>query len=292
MLLAAEGAAGPDWIQRLPSVVRELERRWGLRVGPPFGGGAVAFVAPALRTDGERVVLKVSILTDETRHEADALELWNGAGAVRLLDADRGLGALLLERAEPGTSLDEHPDRAEAIRIACGVLLRLWRQPPDAHPFDSVQSLASRWAEWTPERFDALWRPFDASIVDEAVAALTALAAWSGERIVANRDFHLGNALAATREPWLAIDPKPLVGEPAFDTGHLVLTLLGDRPTREEAAGWIERLAGLLGLDPERIWTWAFVRAGENSVWALQCDFSAEGDLLAAVALRPGRGSR
>lgn len=138
-------------------------------------------------------MLKVSIVDEETRHEADALALWDGNGAVRLLDADRGRGATLC----------------------------------------------------------------------------TELAATGQPSILANRDFHLGNVLAAQREPWLAIDPKPLVGEPAFDTGHLVRSLLPARPTPHEARRLIRRLADELDLDPERIRAWAVLRSIEDALWIL-----------------------
>jgi streptomycin 6-kinase len=287
-LLATEGETGREWIRRLPRVLRDVERRWGLQVGPPFLGGAVAFVAPAVTTAGERVVLKVSILTDETRHEGDTLELWNGDGAVRLLDADPERGALLLERAEPGHSLEDHPDRAEAVRIACGILRRLRRPPPAGHPFQRVTDLARRWTRELPGLHQALGRPFEEALVAEASDTLSVLAGWSGDEIVANRDFHLGNVLAARREPWLAIDPKPLVGEAAFDTGYLLDTLLRDHPDPAEATGWIAVLARDLELDPDRIRAWAFARAVENVLWALEYGFPFEGDLLRARALRAG----
>lgn len=292
MLLATEGQAAREWLRRLPGIVRDVGRRWSLRVGPPFLGGAVAFVAPAVTAAGERVVLKVSILTDETRNEADALELWNGDGSVRLLEADRELGALLLERAEPGSSLEEHPDRAEAVRIACGLLRRLRRQPPAGHPFEPVTDLARRWSEELPRRYLALGGPFDETLVGEASDSLRELAGWSGDELVVNRDFHLGNFLAARREPWLAIDPKPLVGEAAFDSGYLLTTLLGEHPDRAETARLISVLARDLELDPDRIRAWAFARAVENVLWALEYGFPAGADLRQAEALRSVRRPR
>lgn len=292
MLLATEGESGEEWLRSLPGVVRDVTRRWGLQVGRPLLGGAVAFVAPAVSAAGERVVLKVSILTDETRHEGDALALWNGDGAVRLLDADPDVGVLLLERAEPGHSLEDHPDRTEAVRIACGILRRLRRPPPAGHPFERVTDLAGRWSRELPARYQALGRPFEAALVGEASGTLRMLAGWSGDEIVANRDFHLGNVLAARREPWLAIDPKPLVGEAAFDTGYLLDTLLSDRPDPAEATGWTTVIARILELDPDRVRAWAFARAVENVLWALEYGFPAEPDLLRARALRARRWVR
>lgn len=118
---AANGEAGREWIAGLPALIGHFAERWSLRIGEPFLGGMVAWVAPAER-DGQPVVLKLSFVDDETRHEAAALRFWNGRSAVRVLDADERAGALLLERLDPGTPLAGHADRAEAIRIACRLL--------------------------------------------------------------------------------------------------------------------------------------------------------------------------
>lgn len=129
MQLAANGEAGRAWLAELPRLIDELRDFWSIaEIGPAFEGGCVAYVAPAVRADGSRVVLKVSLPDDETGCEADALAVWDGNGVVRLLESDRRRGAVLLERLEPGTPLAEHPDRGTAIDIACGLLRRLWIQ--------------------------------------------------------------------------------------------------------------------------------------------------------------------
>jgi len=269
MNLAANGEAGRAWLVSLPELVDELTDRWSLTLGPAFVGGAVGFVAPAERPARERLVLKVSFVDEETRHEPDALRLWDGDGAVRLVDAEPERGALLLERLEPGTALEDHPDRGEAIAIACGLLQRLWRPAPEPHPFTLVGDLATRLAEELPERFDRLDRPFDGDLVRAAVDACRRLADTDEEPVLANRDFHLGNVLAAEREPWLVIDPKPLVGERAFDTGHLLRTLLPERHERETLDLTADRLASGLDLEPDRIIGWALVRSVDDALWDL-----------------------
>lgn len=272
MNLSANGAAGRAWLEALPGMVEKLRARWELTIGPAFEGGVVGFVAPAERPGGERTVLKVSFIDDETRFEGDALEVWAGDGAVRLLDADPGLGALLLERLEPGISLQDHPDRNEAISIGCRLLRRLWRSVPDPHPFPLVHDLARRWARELPERFHRLERPFEPSLVRDAADLCAKLAASTEPVILANRDYHLGNVLAAQRESWLLIDPKPLAGERAFDTGHLLRSLLPTEIDRAVVRGMVDRLAGELGLSAERVREWAFVRSVEDALWSLGVD--------------------
>src|SRR5437879_1190855 len=124
----------PDWLKALPELVESLARRWGVRVDRPFADIRINYVAPAKQTDGKHAVLKVSRHVDETRNEIAALRLWAGRGAARLLDADADLGALLLERIEPGTMLVEvaNTDDDSATITAAGVLRALWR--PVAKP--------------------------------------------------------------------------------------------------------------------------------------------------------------
>lgn len=170
---------------------------------------------------------------------------------------------------EPGSSLEDHPNRDEAIVIACALLRRLWRPAPPGNPFPLVGDLAFRWAREIPERFDHLGRPFEASLVEEAAGLCTELGASAEAPVLANRDYRLGNVLSAEREPWLLIDPKALVGEPAFDTGHLLRSLLPPRIDRPLVTGLVERLASELGLTTESIRRWAFVRSVENALWSL-----------------------
>lgn len=270
MNLDANGEAGRAWLAELPWIVGELRERWSLTaMGPAFEGGCVGFVAPVERADETRAVIKISYVDDETHHEGDALAFWDGDGAVRLLDADPGLGALLLERLEPGTSLFDHPNPGEVVPLACGVLRRLWRPPSEVHPFALVRDLAERWADELPRLFERFGRPFEARLADEAAGLSADLAADTNEPVLANRDFHPGNVLAAQREPWLAIDPKPLVGERAFDTGHLLRSLLPEKLEPALVRRLVDRLADELELDPERIRAWSLVRSVEDSLWSL-----------------------
>jgi streptomycin 6-kinase len=287
MMLAAEGDAGRAWLAALPALVGALRERWSLRLGPAYPGGNVAYVAPATLPDGTRAVLKVSLLGEENRHEGEALRLFAGEGAVRLLAADEARGALLLERAEPGHSLHEHPDREEAISIACRLLRRLWRPPPARHPFPLVRELAARLADEIPAGWERAGRPFERALARRA-AALAAELAEERELFLANRDYHLGNVLAARREPWLAIDPKPLAGERAFDTGHFLRDLLPSRLDAVVSDRLVERLAAELALPPERVRAWAFVRSVSNALWSIETGLGDPGrDLGWARLLAP-----
>jgi len=281
MNLAANGEAGRAWLASLPGLVAELSARWSLSVGHPYTGGHVAYTAPANRADGTRAVLKLTFVDVETRYEGEALRFWTGEGAVRLLAEDGDAGALLLERLEPGVPLLEHSDRNEAVSIACGVLRRLWRQAPEGHPFMLVDELVAGIAERLAGDWERHGRPFERRLLDEALALCAWLTEPTETPVLANRDFHLGNVLSAAREPWLAIDPKPLVGARAFDTGHLARSLFPDELHGPGVRRLLGRLADELEVDVERVRAWALLRSVDNALWELEtgsedCDWDIE----------------
>ena len=272
-----ERGDGAAWLGRLPRLVSECAELWELDVGPAFAGVNVSFAAPVWLPDGSRGVLKVNFPESETECEPDALAHWNGCGAARLLATDPERSALLVERCGPGTQLWSVEDEEEANRIAASVLRRLWRPPPAAHRFLSLAVEAARWADELAGRWQRLGRPFERPLLDRALAALRDLGPAQGEPVVLHQDFHGGNVLSAEREPWLAIDPKPLVGEREFDLASL---LRDRRPElgRDPRAGprvrrRLDQLAAELDLDRERLRGWGIAHAlawgvGETGVHA------------------------
>ena len=270
---------GAEWLDRLPRLAAECAEQWGVPLGAPFDGGNVSFVLPA----GDDAVLKINFPDAESEHEADALQLWDGRGAIRLLAHDRDRRALLLERCVPGTTLWELDDEREANRIATGLLLRIWRPPPADHPFRLLENEARRWADELPRQWEQLGRPFDRALVDEAAAAARDLAATQPQPVVVHQDFHGGNVLRSTREPWLVIDPKPLVGEPAFDAASLLRDRrdgLGEDPAPERRIrARLDQLAAELDLDRSRLRGWGIVHA---LAWGMS-DGKLEPDMVACA---------
>jgi streptomycin 6-kinase len=251
-LLALAGfPGGGDWLARLPRLVDECAEQWSLRLGEPFPDANVSFAAPAARADGFEAVLKVAFPHWESEYEADALEHWDGHGAVRLLARDRERNAMLLERCVPGTPLLELGEE-EGYARAAGVARALAARPaPADHPFGSFEATAARWEQELPRRWEEAGKPFERALLDAAVTALRELRGSQGELVVCSQDLHRGNILAAQREPWLAIDPKPVVAERELGT----VALLRDGVGRIE---WrLDFLAAELGLDRERMRGWA-----------------------------------
>jgi streptomycin 6-kinase len=272
--LAANCAKTPDrtaWLERLPEVIEELRLRWELDLGSPFDGPEVsaAWVASARCRDGTSVVFKVSMPHLEADHEAAGLRFWDGHPTVRLLDADDGLGALLLERCDPGTWLRTVPEEEQDLVLA-DLLPAMWRRPDQRLGFSSLSAMIELWVEETRQN-EEHWP--DPALVRDGLVMFEALAADDSEGgVLLGTDVHAGNVLRAKRSPWLVIDPKPFVGDPAYDaTQHLMNC---EARMREAALPTIQRFAGLLDVDADRVRRWMFARAAAenrddwgNDVW-------------------------
>ena len=266
--LAAACRAVPEraaWLAQLPDVIGTLAGRWSITVGQPFDGDTVscAWGAPVSLGDGTAAVLKLGMPHMEGEHEIDALRFWNGDASVRLLDADPRWGAVLLERCEPGTTLRTQPEPEQDVTIA-RLLRRLWRPLVAAHPFRPLSTLT---AHWTAETLaQAEYWP-DKGLVDEGLRVFKVLSQPATTDVLLVTDLHAGNVLRAQREEWLLIDPKPFVGDRAYDaTQHLL-----NCPVRlqSDPHGTIRRIADLLGVDDERVRLWMFARAaaGPRDEW-------------------------
>ena len=222
---------------------------------------ASELVVPVTTAEGEPAVLKVQRPHREDEHEAAALELWDGDGAVRLLDSDPEEHALLLERCVPGTPLSDTGQEA-ALDVFVELLPRLWK--PAGPPFGTLAAEAAWWADSLEATWERFARPFERPLLDAALEALTELPRTQGEQVLLHQDLHGDNVLSAQREPWLAIDPKPLVGEREFGIAPIVRSFeLGH--SRRDVLRRFDRLVSELGLDRERARGWTF---GQTIAWA------------------------
>jgi len=269
------GAFGrSDWLDALPGKVAALCERWELALdGPAMSGGTHSYAAPVVRlADGTRAVLKVTVADEENTPESTALRCYDGDGAVRLYDHDPASAALLIERAEPGNALVDETDRLGAVEVAAGLLRRLWRVPgeiPAGFPaFPEVLGLVEGWLERFPQKAgEPGGEVLGERLLAQAVDLLTAFRLADGPVGLVNRDAHLGNFLAAEREPWLLIDPKPLLGERAFDSGYLIARQVADRPETDFAWDVVTRVADRLGVGRGRACGWAFIRSVDTVLW-------------------------
>jgi streptomycin 6-kinase len=205
-------------------------------------------------------VLKIQKPHRESEHEAAALEHWAGEGAVRLLAHDAEHHALLLERCLPGTPLAVAGAEA-ALDVFAELLPRLWK--PAGAPFRPLAEEAAWWLESLPASWERFDRPFERRLLDAGLEALRELPPTQGEQVLLHQDLHGENVLAAEREPWLTIDPKPLAGEREFGLAPIVRSFeLGH--SRRDVLHRLDRLSSQLGLDRERARSWA---VGQTLAW-------------------------
>lgn len=255
---------GAEWLDELPQLVEGCVRDWRLTLSAPFTPGSVAWVAPAELPDGTRAVLKVNFPDAESEHEADALAFWDGAGAVPLLAHDGDRRALLLARCEPGRQLWAVEDEEAAYGISAAVFRELWRPAPADGPFRALEDEALRWARELPIRWAHHGKPFPRRLLDETVALCTELAQSQPELVLCHQDAHGGNVLSAG-DRWLAIDPKPVVGERAFDLASSLRdrrgTLLHAPGPERVVARRLDQFVGELDVDRSRARGWGIVHA-------------------------------
>lgn len=262
---AAEREGRRRWLDRLPGTISDLSRRWKLQVGEVFQpGGVTAWVAPAVTAAGQHLVIKLVWPHPEAAHEADALRLWAGRGAV-LLHAAEDLGhtlALLFERCNPGVPLSGLPE-PDQDHVIARLLGQLWLEPPANRSFRPLEEMCKQWAAEFETKTTGRTPPVDPGLARMAMQLFRHLPTTSPRTVVLSTDLHAGNVLAAEREPWLAIDPKPYVGDPTYD----VLQHMLNCPARlkSDPINLINRVAYLAGLEAERTRLWLFARCVQES---------------------------
>jgi len=249
------------WLRSLPSVINEVTERWSLSVGSPFRPveEGCAWVAPATDRNGTDAVLKISFPHFEEEHEIQGLRFWDGEPTAQLLAADDELHVMLLERCAPGTALREIP-AAEQDVVVAGLLRRMWHRPPPAHRFRLLETMLAR---WSAEAEGGIAGAADPGLVREGIGLFHSLPRAATQRVLLATDLHAGNVLRSSREPWLVIDPKPFLGDPAYDATQHLLNCperLLAQPDRT-----IKNFAELLEVNTERVALWTFARVAVSS---------------------------
>lgn len=263
-VLVDEWAAEPTWLAELPRLVSECANEWGLVLEEPLETPH-SLVVPA----GDAVLKLNAPSHVEADHEPDALERWAGDGAVRLLRRDDGRRAFLVERCRPGTPLCDARD--DEIDVVCGLLPRLAIELDRQDPFRLLAGEADGWLEEVPRRHALAGRPFEDALV--ALATEVYRTVDRSAAVLVNQDLHGANVLAAEREPWLVVDPKPLVGEREANAVGLLRNAAWDGGTRL-VRRWLDALAAL-GYDRVRARDWG---AAHTLAWG----WDAEGAWIPA----------
>lgn len=151
--------------------------------------------------------------------------------------------------------LSAQPESEQDLVIA-GLLRRLWRSPSAPHCFRPLSAMTEYWSDETLAHIER-WP--DTGLVREGLRVFRELPRTAPIEVLLASDLHAGNVLRSEREPWLVIDPKPFVGDPAYDATQHLFNF--DARLRSDPDGTIRRIADLLGVDCARVRLWTFARA-------------------------------
>lgn len=264
---ARHAVSGVDWLRTLPRLIDDLLREWSLVPDGRSWSGHGAVVVP-VRADTGEAVLKVTWPHTEAAAEHMALRAWEGRGSVRLLRSDPARFALLLERLDGDRSL-----RYEPVEDACAVIggllseLKVVATPriPSLHAYLEVLGAEpDPPPDAMPRRFVQQGRRLRAELMSH----------FGDEPWLLHTDLHFDNVLAATRQPWLAIDPHPLRGDRAYEVAPVLWNRFAELGTGA-AMRWsvrerLETVCAPAGIDEERARAWSIVREVDNARWAVQ----------------------
>ncbi|MEV0280960.1 aminoglycoside phosphotransferase family protein [Streptomyces sp. NPDC050610] len=280
------GEEGRAWIAALPALVQRHLDRWELVRDGAAGAGEASLVLPVLRKDGTGAVLKLQLPRQETTAALIGLRTWDGTGTVWLLDHDPESSTMLLERLDGARTLAALEDDDEATAILAGLLARLVSVPaPEG--LRGLGDIAAEMLARVPRAAAALADPSERRLLRGWASAVAELADEPGDHML-HWDLHYDNVLAADREPWLAIDPEPLAGDPGFDLWPALDSRWDDVVAKGDTPRIIRRrfdlLTETLGLDRARATGWTLGRLLQNELWDIEDGGSALAPSSVAMA--------
>jgi streptomycin 6-kinase len=265
------GDQGRAWTAALPTLASSTMERWSLRPDGPGRHGLVSLVLPVVCDDGTPAALKLQPLDDETAGEPVGLREWNGQGTVLLLDHDPASGAMLLERLDASRPLGVVENDLAALQPLAEIMARLVSvaAPPDLR---RLADIAAAMLAAVPGALRVLGVG-ERRLVGYCAGAVAELVDEPGDRML-HWDLHYDNVLAGTREPWLAIDPKPLAGDPCFELLPALHNRWDDVLATGDVARAVKRrfdlMVEVVGLDRERAVGWTLGRVLQNALWDVE----------------------
>lgn len=264
--IRVDGERGRKWVEELPALVERLLGKWDLTLdGAEVLHGALSLVV-LVRRGEQRLVLRVSWPEESTEGETLALRAWQGRGAMQLLEAEPDTGAMLVERLDHTRSLHTLP-LGDAAEIA-GALIRTLAVPAPAG-LNTLRQVAAGIRENLPRRQRALGNPVPPRWVRAACRYAGELGP-AGEQVLIHADLHYGNVLAATRQPWLAVDPRALRGAPEYSVPELMWNRADELRTDADVRNLLDILVRAGELDAEAAYGWVVARCVDYWLWGLE----------------------
>ena len=287
-IISVHGQTGRNWLKSLPKLQEKLAQRWSLRDLQPIQDPSYNYLAYATTSEDRSAVLKLGVPHLELETEIQALHVFNGNGAVRLLKTDNSLGALLLERILPGDDLRTISDDQKTSRIAAHLMQQVWKPVPREHIFPT----SADWCLGFQRYLDKYPQdgPIPPDLVEQAANLSKKLLDTSEKQVLLHGDLHHMNILLGENENWIAIDPKGVIGEPAFEVGALLLNPVPDLvswPDLEKVQDQrLIILEEILNIRKKRLIDWSFVRAVLSAIWSLEDGGNVNYQIKVAEGLR------
>lgn len=262
---------GEQWLDDLPRVIQEISENWSLTIEKPFPNLSYHFVAPCVSSEnGAQAVLKIGFNEPHSivSSEAKMLRHFDGNGAVKLLRFDENRCALLLERLLPGEDLTElcREDDEQATAIAVNVMRKIWSAPFEPNEFPDLEKWTASFrraenTDFSRRHFETAQKFFD-ELID------------SSEKRSLHGDLHHQNILSAEREPYLAIDPKGIVGDIGFEIAVFLNNPRGwilSRPNRKQILDKrIEQFSRAFEIESVELRKWAYAEAVLSAWWTFE----------------------
>ncbi|MFE1381893.1 aminoglycoside phosphotransferase family protein [Streptomyces sp. NPDC058740] len=263
------GEEGRTWIAGLPALAASMLERWGLQRDGAARAGQTSLVLPVLRPDGTPAVLRLQMPRPETSAALLGLRAWNGSGTVRLLDHDALSSSMLLERLEAPRTLASVNDDDQAMSTLAELHARLVAVPaPEG--LRGLGDIAGDMLDQAPQAITKPADPADRQLLRSWTSVVAEPAGEPGDRLL-HWDLHFDNVLAAQREPWIAIYPEPLAGDPGFDLWPALDSRWDDVVAKGDTQRIVRRrfdlLTDVLGLDRARATGWTLGRLLQNALW-------------------------
>jgi streptomycin 6-kinase len=271
-ILELYGDRGKNWLDGIPHTIEKYQQKWNIEVYPPFIL-TYNFVAPAKRIDGASVVLKIGFPHDkEFQGEINALEVFNGNGSEKILEADRENAVMLLEHVLPGTPLSNLEDDEKETKIIASVMKKIWKPLSKNHTFVTIFEWTKELREYPNKYGNQPNPPIPMQFVQKAISLFNELINSSSKAVLVHGDLHHDNLLSSDRDSWLAIDPKGIAAEPIYEVAAMMRNpyerIKNSSNLEVLLRNRIAILSSELQFDPERIRKWCYAQTVLSGVWS------------------------
>jgi streptomycin 6-kinase len=268
VILGAFRDEGRCWLESLPQIIGEIEQNWSLKISAPFENLSYHYVAPCTLADKSEAVVKIGFHGEAAyiRNERKMLEFLNGRAVNRLLRFDEKRFAFLLEKLSPGENLKTvcAQNDKKAVEIAIEVMRSFWQKPPENNDFPTLEG-------WFDGLKIAEKTDFDFAYTAKARHFFEELNSSPDAIMLLHGDFHHENILSAERAPFLAIDPKGIVGHKAYDLCAFLLNhvnwLKNEPDWRQKLTGAIEQFGEAFEIEPRDLRRWVFAHSVLSAWW-------------------------